>query len=192
MSKPYALNQNEENTQDGLKLIIRHMKPYVWEILLVTVNLLISTVLANIAIPQIAKRAIDVDIANKDIDGLLHTLLLGLIVLVLTAVTNYVRILFTGKFSQKVLFNIRQEVFDKIQNLPTQFISDNQTGDIIQRLTGNVEGLNNFFSEGLVRNHDYRLYANHRTLHHAPFGLETSINISNSYIGSLTLHSISR
>jgi ABC-type multidrug transport system fused ATPase/permease subunit len=49
------------------------------------------------------------------------------------------------------LFNIRQEVFKKIQELPIQFFSDNQTGDLIQRLTGNVEALNRFFSQGLVQ-----------------------------------------
>lgn len=153
MSKDYDLNKiiEEKDTRRGLKLLIRHFKPYLPLFILVVVALIVTNVLTVIVIPTLAKRAIDENILNGDIDGLVVTLSYILIALVFTTLGQYTRVRSSGKLSQNVLFKIRQEVFNKIQKLPTQFISDNQTGDLIQRLTGNVESLNTFFSEGLVR-----------------------------------------
>lgn len=152
MDKDYNLNKDERvNTKKGLSLIVRHFKPYLFTLVLISFALLASNILGVVLIPKLVQRSIDIDIANKDIDGLLNTVTTALFVLIFTAIANYIRVRTTGILSQKVLFNIREEIFKKIQELPTQFVSDNQTGDIIQRLTGNVDGLNKFFSEGLVR-----------------------------------------
>ena len=152
MAKDYNLHKDKEpNNKDGIKLLLRHAKPYAWTTVLILIALIGSNIFGNVLIPKLAQKAIDVDIANKDMTSLLNTIYQAGILLVVTAIANYTRVRSTGIFSQKILFNIRQEVFRKIQELPTQFVSDNQTGDIIQRLTGNVESLSSFFSEGLVR-----------------------------------------
>ena len=152
MSNDYNLNKEEEvNTKKGLTLLVRHFKPYIPLFILVLFSLLLTNVLSTIAIPKLAQIAIDENILKGDISGLLNILMYVLGILALTAIGQYIRVRSTGVLSQKVLFNIREEVFNKIQELPTQFVSDNQAGDVIQRLTGNVESLNTFFSEGLVR-----------------------------------------
>jgi ATP-binding cassette subfamily B protein len=152
MDKNYNLNEIEkEDVTKGLKLLIRHFKPYIISLVIIILSLIVVNVLGTILIPRLAKQAIDENILNKDIQGLLTTILYILILSIFTSIAHYVRVRSTGVLSQKVLFNIRQEVFKKIQELPIQFVSDNQTGDLIQRLTGNVEALNRFFSEGLVR-----------------------------------------
>ncbi len=152
MSNDYNLNKKEDvDTKQGLKLLVDHFKPYLPLFTLVLFSLLITNVLTTIVIPKLAQIAIDENILNGDIPGLLKTLMYILGTLVFTTIGQYVRVRSTGKLSQQVLFNIRQQVFKKIQELPTQFVSDNQTGDVIQRLTGNVEALNTFFSEGFVR-----------------------------------------
>jgi ATP-binding cassette subfamily B protein len=152
MDKNYNLNKNEEsNTKNGLKLLIRHFKPYIFSLIIIILALIAVNILGTILIPQLSKQAIDENILNGDFDGLLNTLFYILILLIFTTIGQYIRVRSTGVLSQKVLFNIRQEVFKKIQTLPTQFVSDNQTGDLIQRLTGNVEALSRFFSEGFVR-----------------------------------------
>jgi ATP-binding cassette subfamily B protein len=152
MSNDYNLNRREDvNTKNGLKLLVKHFKPYLPLFTLVLFSLLITNVLSTIVIPKLAQIAIDENILKGDIPGLIKILMYILGTLIFTTIGHYVRVRSTGKLSQQVLFNIRQEVFKKIQELPTQFVSDNQTGDVIQRLTGNVEALNTFFSEGLVR-----------------------------------------
>jgi ATP-binding cassette subfamily B protein len=152
MDKNYNLNKVEkEDVAKGFKLLVRHFKPYIISLVVIILSLIVVNVLGTIWIPRLARQAIDENILNGNMQGLLTTLLYILILLIFTTIGHYVRVRSTGVLSQKVLFNIRQEVFRKIQELPTQFVSDNQTGDLIQRLTGNVEALNRFFSEGFVR-----------------------------------------
>ncbi len=135
----------------GLTLILRHIKPYLPKILLILLFTLFTTILGHSILQLLIKRAIDVDIVNRDKFGLLATTVIYIFLAILNMIFNYTRLLFAGRISQNILFNIRNEVFKKIQDLPSKFFSQNQSGDIIQRLTGNVDGINNFFSEGLVR-----------------------------------------
>lgn len=148
----YNLQLDKEiNYGKGFRLILRHLRPYLKGFILVSFLLLIATIIASSILPLLTKRAIDVNIANKDTHGLFVTTVIFIGFALLNIVFSYFRIFATGKISQKILFNIRREIFAKIQNLPSKFFSENQSGDIIQRLTGNVDGINNFFSEGLIR-----------------------------------------
>jgi ATP-binding cassette subfamily B protein len=152
MNKNYNLNKIEkEDVTKGLRLLIRHFKPYIISLVVIILSLIVVNALGTILVPKLVKQAIDENILNKDMQGLLTTILYIFILSIFTAIAHYIRVRSTGILSQKVLFNIREEIFKKIQELPIQFVSDNQTGDLIQRLTGNVEALNRFFSEGLVR-----------------------------------------
>lgn len=150
--KSYNLQEkNNINYNRGLKLILRHTKPYLIPFILICFCLLLAVILGNSVLPLLIKRAIDVNITNKDLTGLLYTTLIFIGLVIIYVILSYIRMFFTGKLGQRILFNIREELFNKIQTLPSKFFSDNQSGDIIQRLTGNVDALNSFFSEGVIR-----------------------------------------
>ncbi len=154
MSKNQTYNlqlDGDVNYNKGLKLVLRHVKPYLFPFILICIALLAATILGNSILPQLLKRAIDVNITNKDLTGLMYTTLIFIGLGVIYLVLSYIRLFFTGKLGQNILFNIRKELFNKIQTLPSKFFSDNQSGDIIQRLTGNVDALSAFFSEGIIR-----------------------------------------
>ena len=148
--KMEEINDGPINFKKGLHLIVRSFNKYKAELLLITILLLLS-VFGSLFLPKAIQHAIDNNLPNKDYEGLKQTILFMLLVSSVDIISSYFRISLTGKTSQKVLFNIRQEVFNKLQELPLRFFSENQSGDIIQRLTGNVEGIGNFFSQGLVR-----------------------------------------
>jgi len=151
-NQSYNLQLDKEvNYKQGMALILKHVKPYIKGFILVSIFLLIATIIGSSILPLLTKRAIDVNIANKDTQGLLVTSAIFIGFAILNTIFSYLRIFITGKISQKILFNIRRDIFVKIQSLPSKFFSENQSGDIIQRLTGNVDGINNFFSEGLIR-----------------------------------------
>jgi len=154
MSKNQTYNLQLDGNVDynkGIKLILRHVKPYFFPFILISLCLLIATVLGNSILPRLLKQAIDINITNKDLVGLTHTTLIFVGLAIIYLLLSYIRLFFTGKLGQHILFNIRRELFNKIQTLPSKFFSDNQSGDIIQRLTGNVDALSAFFSEGIIR-----------------------------------------
>lgn len=150
--KQYNLLLDETTEyKKGLNLIVRHIKPYLPKILFILLLTLFATILGHSILQLLVKRAIDLDIANGDRQGLLKTTTIYIVLALLNIIFNYTRLLLSGKISQNIMFNIRNEVFKKIQDLPSKFFSQNQSGDIVQRLTGNVDGINNFFSEGVIR-----------------------------------------
>jgi len=154
MSKNQRYNLQLDGNVDynkGLKLVLRHVKPYLFPFILISIALLAATILGNSILPRLLKQAIDINITNKDLAGLTHTTLIFVALALIYLVLSYIRLFFTGKLGQSILFNIRKELFNKIQTLPSKFFSDNQSGDIIQRLTGNVDALSSFFSEGIIR-----------------------------------------
>ena len=152
METNYNLNKDKKvNNKEGISFIIRHLKTQGWLLALVALLLLISNIIGQYVIPKLTQKAIDIDIPSGDFSNIQNTVIIALIVLAIYAIFSYFRVQLTGVMGQKMLFNIRKEIFQKIQDLPTQFVSDNQTGDVIQRLTGNVESINQFLSEGLVR-----------------------------------------
>jgi len=151
-NQSYNLQLDREvNYKQGLMLVLKHVKPYIKGFGLVSIFLLIATIIGSSILPLLVKRAIDVNITNKDPQGLIVTSTIFIGFAILNTIFSYLRIFITGKISQKILFNIRRDIFAKIQSLPSKFFAENQSGDIIQRLTGNVDGINNFFSEGLIR-----------------------------------------
>jgi len=143
--------EQEVNYKQGLMLVLKYVRPHTRSFVLVSIFLLIATIIGSSILPLLTKRAIDVNIVNEDTQGLITTSAIFVGFAILNIIFSYLRIFITGKISQEILFNIRRDIFTKIQTLPSKFFSENKSGDIIQRLTGNVDGINNFFSEGLIR-----------------------------------------
>ncbi len=73
------------------------------------------------------------------------------IVALLTAVFRYLSSLYNAKGAQTLIRTMRNRLFSHIQRLPFSWHMKNQTGDIIQRCTSDVEMIKNFISEQLTR-----------------------------------------
>lgn len=106
---------------------------------------------ANVLAPYMLGLAIDTYITNGDKQGLMW-LSLGLIVTYLiSAATNYANIVLVGRIGQRVLYRLRQTLFNKIQELPIAFFHQNTSGDLVSRITNDTNTVNQLFAETLVR-----------------------------------------
>jgi ATP-binding cassette subfamily B protein len=56
-----------------------------------------------------------------------------------------------GAVGRRVLFNLRNALFTKLQALPVAFFNQNKTGDLISRINSDTDKLNQFFSQALVQ-----------------------------------------
>jgi len=61
-------------------------------------------------------------------------------------VTIYLRTWLMGGFGQALLFALRNAVFNKLQDLPVAFFSQNKAGDLISRVNNDTDKINQFFS----------------------------------------------
>ena len=112
-----------------------------------------STLLVNVfdmISPQIIRTAIDQVIGKKDET---HLWLAGLAILFLavgSAGFRYFSMVFNGKGAERFSKTMRCRLFSHIQRLPFSWHMQNQTGDIIQRCTSDVDTIKNFVSEQLT------------------------------------------
>jgi ATP-binding cassette subfamily B protein len=83
-----------------------------------------------------------------------HLWFVGIAIVVVagfTAIFRYLSSLYNAKGAQELIRTMRNRLFSHIQKLPFSWHMQNQTGDIIQRCTSDVELIKNFISEQLTR-----------------------------------------
>jgi ATP-binding cassette subfamily B protein len=56
-----------------------------------------------------------------------------------------------GGVGQRMLFTLRNAIFNKLQLLPVDFFNQNKAGDLISRVNSDTDKLNQFFSQSLVQ-----------------------------------------
>ena len=101
--------------------------------------------------PYLIGHTIDTYIQTRQYDGVLlyAAILLGLY-LVAYAV-NYIQMLMMGGIGQRMLFSLRNAVFNKLQELPVDFFNQNKAGDLISRINNDTDKVNQFFSQSLMQ-----------------------------------------
>ena len=63
----------------------------------------------------------------------------------------YFRTILMGGFGQHLLFTLRNAIFNKLQELPVAFFSQNKAGDLISRINNDTDKVNQFFSQSLMQ-----------------------------------------
>lgn len=106
---------------------------------------------AQVSIPLLIQRGIDVHIANGDAAGLLRTAGWFLVAIVALLVSHRRRILLMSEVGQQVLYTMRRTVFNHMQRLGFRFFESQPTGKIISRLTSDVRHLQEFLANGLIQ-----------------------------------------
>src|SRR6478672_13199924 len=56
-----------------------------------------------------------------------------------------------GGVGQRMLFKLRNAVFNKLQELPVDFFNQNKAGDLISRINNDTDKLNVFFAQSLMQ-----------------------------------------
>src|SRR5476649_2407689 len=56
-----------------------------------------------------------------------------------------------GGVGQRMLFTLRNAIFNKLQQLPVDFFNQNKAGDLISRVNNDTDKLNQFFSQSLMQ-----------------------------------------
>ena len=131
--------------------LMTYFKPFIL-LLLASVILAVLVNAAVLARPYIIKLVIDDYIVEGNYD--LHNIwLLGLLyflMLLLGSGLGYLQTNILTYVGQKIMFNIRNRIFEHIQRMSMAFFDKNSTGRILTRVTNDVEALNELFSGVMV------------------------------------------
>jgi len=145
--------QDEQFTLHGkgylIKRLFAYMLPYKKDVLLVLV-LMIFVMVVGLINPYFIKEAIDVYIKNEDIAGLVTVTIIVLILNLLSAYASKVRIFKMGFVSNKIVLNLRENLYEHIQKLSFSFFDSRPVGKILARVVGDVNALQKLFSNAVT------------------------------------------
>jgi ATP-binding cassette, subfamily B, multidrug efflux pump len=96
-------------------------------------------------------RAIDRYILPGDIAGLSRIMLLLFGVYVVGAIASRGQVYQVGSIGQRLLASMRARIFDRLQHLPLRYFDRRPVGDLMSRVTNDVDTLNQLFSQGLTQ-----------------------------------------
>ncbi len=101
--------------------------------------------------PYLIGRAIDESILGDDRAGLYRTMGLLLVVYAVGALASRGQIRQVGAIGQSVLASLRARIFGKVQHLPLSYFDRRPVGDLMSRVTNDVDTLNQLLSQGLTQ-----------------------------------------
>ena len=108
----------------------------------------IIVVVCSVFTPALQSRAIDV-ITDRHFNRLSVILIIMLILYGINSIGNFCQSILSAKLSQRIVKRMREDLFDKIADLPIKYIDNHSHGDIMSRMTNDVENISNTISQSL-------------------------------------------
>ncbi len=105
----------------------------------------------NLIGPYLMGHAVDTFVVTKQYDGVIKYAIILFCIFAVALVSGYTQMQLMGRVGQRMLFNLRNTVFNKLQDLPIDFFNQNKAGDLISRINNDTDKINQFFSQSLVQ-----------------------------------------
>ena len=129
--------------------LLRYLRPYKLPVAGAIVLLMLASLLGVVG-PYLTKIALDEAIPQGDGGQLAFLAIIFLVATVLIFFFQYAQALVTTWLGQRVMYDLRTQVFRKLQRLDLAFYDRNPVGRLMTRITSDVETLNELFSSGVV------------------------------------------
>ncbi|HMD16817.1 MAG TPA: ABC transporter ATP-binding protein [Terriglobales bacterium] len=163
-----ASNQEEEvlgKAYDGrlMRRLLTYLRPYKWHVVVALAAIILKSVL-DVLGPFLTKIAIDKYLAKSPNshswigDRLSSAPLTGIAqigglyvgILVLTFALEFIQTYLMQWTGQKVMFDLRRQIFRHLQHIHVGFFDKNPVGRLVTRVTTDVDALNEMFTAGVV------------------------------------------
>lgn len=127
--------------------VMRYIKKYRIYIFL-SLIFAAMTVALTLYLPILTGDAIDLVLGRGKVDfkGIFDIFKVAVVVILLTSVSQWIMNVCNNKMTFNIVQDIRNEAFNKIENLPLKYIDSQSYGDIVSRVIADVDQ----FSEGLL------------------------------------------
>ena len=134
---------------DIIKRLAGMMKPYRKRVAL-ALFLQLLVILSRLLAPFITRDIVNDVIPSGNL-SLLLPLCAGLLALVLVrAGSTYARSVMLERVSQNVTYDLRTGLYEHLQELPYVFYDTHRIGEIMSRMTGDIEGVRNLIAGGII------------------------------------------
>jgi ATP-binding cassette, subfamily B, multidrug efflux pump len=132
-----------------MRRLLWYLRPYKPQVALALAAIISASVL-QLAQPYLMKLAIDRYIANGDLRGIDRIALWFLGILLGSFVLEYVQMWTLQMTGQRIMFDLRMQIYGHLQRIDLQFYDRNPVGRLMTRVTTDVDVLNDMFTSGVV------------------------------------------
>ncbi len=128
--------------------VIGYLKRYPW---LGSAQFLCAAIMAGsvIVFPLITKHVLNEVIPNRQFEVFVPWVLFALLAFFITNALNTARIILNNHFEQSVIFDIRSDLYQKIQRLPLRWFDTRRTGDVMTRVVEDVTSMERVLIDGI-------------------------------------------
>ncbi len=137
----------EEEKQNAPKIskellirILKYLKPYWLQLIIVFAIIILSSVLGLLP-SLITARIIDEAILGKDFALLIQLVILAIITLAVSNIVGVLESYINSWVSQRIVYDMKNEMFQHLQKMPHSFFTSEKQGDIITRMNSDISGV---------------------------------------------------
>lgn len=148
------------NNKRAIKNILTLLKDHKWKLILTVICAVISTLFTVIA-PLLIGEATTLifDGINKiihntgsiDLNALINILIIVSVLYVISSVFTYLQSIFLVEVTTKISYDLRERLIAKILHLPMNKVEENKRGDILSRVTNDVDSLQNGITQSFIQ-----------------------------------------
>lgn len=145
--------EKPKNRRGTILRLGKYMMSYIW-LLLLALALTIGSNMFSLIGPTLSGYAIDAIEFGKgrvDFDRVFYYAGLMVVFYIISSILSYMLSVLMIHISRKVVFRMRKDVFDRLLSLPVGYFDTHQTGDIISRISYDIDTVNASLSNDLVQ-----------------------------------------
>lgn len=142
--------QKEVLKKDTILRLFRYLLAFKKKIVVV-LFIMAGTITISMIAPLIMEYAVNVCVAQKDVKGLVRVGVFALALFALFLIGTKARMHLMAEVSNRVLLNIREELYQHIQSLGFGFFDSRPTGKVLARIIGDVNSLKDVLSDSVTQ-----------------------------------------
>lgn len=148
--RPGNRNMTVEKPQNGKKTLKRLMGYFVSEkkMLFLLMLAVVVVVACSVYAPKLQSNAIDA-IAGRQWDKLSPILIVMVIIYIIHSICTYMQSKLSAVLSQNIVSRMRKDLFLNIVNLTIRYLDANSHGDIMSRMTNDIENISTTVSQSM-------------------------------------------
>lgn len=144
------------------KRLLKYARPYIWHFI-IAIAIILIIVAIELYQPVLLGEAVDNFLSNyrnaqeisaldkqSDINGVIKISIIYFISVLIIFVLNYAQSLILARVGQKIIYNIRNEVFTHLNSLSMSFFTESPIGKLVTRVTNDTEALNEMYTSVIV------------------------------------------
>lgn len=151
-NKRQKVGSRAKNKKATLLRLALYLIQYKW-LLIITIILTIGSNLLALIGPMLSGYAVDaiIGIDKVRFEKVFYYAAWMVLFYLISSLLSYVLSILMIKISKKVVKHMRKDVFDKLLSLPVGYFDTKQTGDIISRITYDIDTINSSLSSDLIQ-----------------------------------------